>query len=105
MLWSEAGRAVLTTLPLPAYIAQRRDELLRLYDELQKRVEGLQHQVEQQAQTTSAGVPVDDTSGSGTGDSIGDRSVSRGQRSGRLCSEKRSVVLPTSCFSRRTVEL
>ena len=49
-LWSEAGRAALRALALPAYTAQRRDELLRLYDELQKRVEELQRQVEQQAQ-------------------------------------------------------
>jgi transposase len=49
-LWSEVGLRALTALPLPTYTAQRRDELLRLYQELQTRVEQLQHQVEEQAQ-------------------------------------------------------
>jgi transposase len=49
-LWSEAGQCALQALPLPPYTAQRRNELLGLYRQLQKRIQGLEKEVEGQAQ-------------------------------------------------------
>src|SRR2546427_2058442 len=49
-LWSAAGQSVLKALPLPAYTSQRRNELLRLYAQLQKRIQLLDQEVEAQAQ-------------------------------------------------------
>jgi transposase len=49
-LWSAAGRTALEALPLPAYTSQRRTELLRLYVQLQKRIQELDKEVEEQAQ-------------------------------------------------------
>src|SRR5437899_9130676 len=49
-LWSAAGQSVLKALPLPAYTSQRRNELLRLYAQLQKRIQELDKEVEEQAQ-------------------------------------------------------
>jgi len=45
-LWTQAGLATLEALPLPGYTAQRRDELLRLYAQLQKRIAELNQQVD-----------------------------------------------------------
>jgi transposase len=49
-LWSQAGQRALRALPLPPYTSQRRDQLLSLYGQLQKRIEQLNQQVEEQAQ-------------------------------------------------------
>ncbi|HEY6306389.1 MAG TPA: IS110 family transposase [Candidatus Angelobacter sp.] len=48
-LWSAAGQSALEALPLPPYTSQRRDEMLDLYTQLQKRVQELDKQVEAQA--------------------------------------------------------
>jgi len=45
-LWAQAGLATLEALPLPCYTAQRRDELLRLCAQLQKRIAELNQQVD-----------------------------------------------------------
>src|SRR6267143_3537999 len=47
-LWSQAGQRALRALPLPPYTSQRRDELLSVYGQLQKRIEALDQQVERQ---------------------------------------------------------
>jgi transposase len=52
-LWSQAGQRALRALPLPPYSEQRRDELLSLYGQLQKRIEQLDRQVEKQAKQRS----------------------------------------------------
>lgn len=49
-LWSTAGKSALEALPLPPYTSQRRNELLRLYAQLQKRIQELDKEVEAQAQ-------------------------------------------------------
>ncbi len=49
-LWSQVGQRALRALPLPPYTSQRRDELLSLYGQLQKRIEQLDQQVEEQVQ-------------------------------------------------------
>jgi len=48
-LWSQAGQSALRALPLPPYTRQRRDQLLSLYGQMQKRIEQLDRQVEEQA--------------------------------------------------------
>ncbi len=48
-LWSAAGQRALEALPLPPYTSQRRDELLALYAQLQKRIQELDKEVEAQA--------------------------------------------------------
>jgi transposase len=40
-LWREAGQSALQALPLPPYNQQRRDELLRLYRQLRRRIQEL----------------------------------------------------------------
>lgn len=49
-LWSAVGQSALEALPLPAYTSQRRTELLSLYGPLQKRIQALDREVEEQAQ-------------------------------------------------------
>ena len=49
-LWTAAGQKALQALSLPSYSSQRRDELLRLYVQLQQRIQELDGQVETQAQ-------------------------------------------------------
>jgi len=49
-LWSQAGQAAMQALPLPLYTSQRRNELLLLYVQLQKRIQELDKEVEAQAQ-------------------------------------------------------
>jgi len=49
-LWTATGRSALQVLELPPYTRQRRDELLTLYAELQKRIHELDQEVESQAQ-------------------------------------------------------
>jgi transposase len=49
-LWSARGQSALQALSLPPYTRQRRTELLRLYVELQKRIQELDKEVEGQAQ-------------------------------------------------------
>jgi transposase len=49
-LWSGAGQQALGALPLPPYTRQRRNELLSLYAQLQKRIQELDKQVETEAQ-------------------------------------------------------
>jgi transposase len=49
-LWSQAGKTALQVLPLPPYTSQRRNELLRLYAQLQRRIQELDKEVEEQAQ-------------------------------------------------------
>jgi len=48
-LWSTAGQSALQALPLPPYSSQRRTALLRLYVQLQKRIQALDKEVEVQA--------------------------------------------------------
>jgi len=48
-LWSTAGQSALRSLPLPPYTRQRRNELLGLYVQLQKRIQELDKEVEVQA--------------------------------------------------------
>ncbi len=48
-LWSAAGQSALRALPLPPYTGQRRNELLGLYTQLQKRIQELDQEVEAQA--------------------------------------------------------
>jgi transposase len=48
-LWSAGGQRPLEALPLPPYTSQRRDELLALYAQLQKRIQELDQEVEGQA--------------------------------------------------------
>ena len=48
-LWSATGQTALEALPLPPYTRQRRDELLALYAQLQKRIQELNKEVEAQA--------------------------------------------------------
>jgi transposase len=48
-LWSAKGQSALQALPLPPYTSQRRDELLGLYRQLQKRIQELDKVVEGQA--------------------------------------------------------
>jgi transposase len=52
-LWSHAGQTALQALPLPPYTGQRRSELLRLYTQLQSRIQELDKEVEEQAQARS----------------------------------------------------
>ena len=47
-LWSAAGQGALRALSLPPYTSQRRDELLLLYAQLQKRIQELDKEVEAQ---------------------------------------------------------
>ena len=49
-LWTAAGRRARQGLALPPYSAQRRDELLSLYTQLEKRIQQLDKQVESEAQ-------------------------------------------------------
>jgi transposase len=48
-LWSTEGQSALRALPLPPYSSQRRNELLDLYTQLQKRIQELDKEVEAQA--------------------------------------------------------
>ena len=48
-LWSQAGQTALQAWALPPYTSQRRTELLNLYVQLQKRIQELDQQVEEQA--------------------------------------------------------
>ena len=48
-LWSAEGQSALQALPLPPYTGQRRNELLGLYRQLQKRIQELDKEVEGQA--------------------------------------------------------
>jgi len=52
-LWTAAGRRNLQDLTLPKYTAQRRDELLSLYTQLDKRIQQLDKQVETEARQRS----------------------------------------------------
>src|SRR2546425_11542272 len=47
-LWTATGQKALQALSLPSYTSQRRDELLRLYVQLQRRIQELDGQVEKQ---------------------------------------------------------
>ncbi len=49
-LWTTTGQKALQALSLPGYTGQRRDELLRLYVQLQQRIQELDGQVEKQVQ-------------------------------------------------------
>src|SRR5438034_3421996 len=49
-LWTATGQKALQALSLPSYASQRRDELLRLYVQLQQRIQELDGQVEKQVQ-------------------------------------------------------
>src|SRR2546430_11953235 len=49
-LWTATGQKALQALSLPSYTRQRRDELLRLYVQLQQRIQELDGQVEKQVQ-------------------------------------------------------
>jgi transposase len=48
-LWSATGQSALEALPLPPYTSQRRNKLLGLYAQLQKRIQELDQEVEAQA--------------------------------------------------------
>ena len=49
-LWTQAGIDALQRLALPAYTSQRRNELLRLYEQLRGRILDLDREVERQAE-------------------------------------------------------
>ena len=49
-LWTATGQKALQALSLPGYTGQRRDELLRIYVQLQQRIQELDGQVEKQVQ-------------------------------------------------------
>ena len=49
-LWTATGQKALQALSLPSYTSQRRDELLRLYVQLQRRIQELDRQVEKEVQ-------------------------------------------------------
>jgi transposase len=49
-LWTATGQKELQALSLPSYTSQRRDELLRLYVQLQRRIPELDGQVEKRVQ-------------------------------------------------------
>src|SRR5229473_628377 len=49
-LWTASGQKALQALSLAGYTSQRRDELLRLYVQLQQRIQELDGQVEKQVQ-------------------------------------------------------
>src|SRR5438132_10554263 len=49
-LWTATGQKALQALSLPSYTSQRRDALLRLYVQLQRRIQELDGQVEKQVQ-------------------------------------------------------
>ena len=49
-LWTASGQKALQALSLAGYTSQRRDELLRLYVQLQQRIQELDRQVEKQVQ-------------------------------------------------------
>jgi len=49
-LWSRTGQEALRKLSLPRYTSQRRDELMSLYAQLQRRIQQLDNEVEEQAQ-------------------------------------------------------
>ena len=48
-LWSSKGQYALQALPLPPYSGQRRNELLGMYEQLQRRTQELDKEVERQA--------------------------------------------------------
>ena len=73
-LWTATGQKALQALSLPSYTSQRRDALLRLYVQLQRRIQELDGQVEKEVlQRPQA--PLVDASRGGTSDSIGDGGV------------------------------
>src|SRR5207253_8975325 len=52
-LWSTAGQSALRSLPLPPpYTGQRRNELLGLYAQLQKRIQELDQEVRSEEHTS-----------------------------------------------------
>jgi transposase len=75
-LWTATGRQTLQDLILPDYSAQRRDELLRLYTQLEQRIQQLDKQVEKEARGKATGTPAVDASGRGSGHRLGDGGVS-----------------------------
>ena len=75
-LWTAAGRRALQDLALPPYTDQRRDELLSLYTQLEKRIQQLDKQVESEAQQRPQRTPAAYPSGRGSGHGLGDRGVS-----------------------------
>ena len=52
-LWSQAGQSARRALPLPPYTRPRRDQVLSLYGQMQKRIEQLDRQVEEPAKQRS----------------------------------------------------
>src|SRR4029077_7114392 len=49
-LWTASGKKAQQALSLPSYTSQRRDALLRLYVQLQRRIQELDGQVEKEVQ-------------------------------------------------------
>ena len=80
-LWSQAGQSALQALPLPPYTQQRRDQLLSLYGQMQKRIEQLDRQVEEQAKQRDQARRLLTHPGVGPGDGVSDRGVPRGSKS------------------------
>ena len=80
-LWTQAGQRALRALPLPPYTSQRRDELVNLYVQLQKRNRRTRPASGTTMPATTTGAPAADASGGGTGDGVGDRGVCRGSKS------------------------
>jgi Transposase len=76
-LWTAAGRRALQDLALPRYTGQRRDELLSLYTQLDKRIQPLDTASGDRSPTTTTGTPTADASGRGSRHRLGDGSVSR----------------------------
>jgi transposase len=75
-LWSATGQSALQALPLPPYTSQRRNELLSLYGQLQKRIQELDKEVEAQARQRPQARRLLTHPGGGSGDGVSDRGVS-----------------------------
>jgi transposase len=77
-LWTATGQKALQALSLPSYTSQRRDELLRLYVQLQQRIKELDGQVEKQVQQRPQSLRLLTHSRCRTSDGIGDGGVPGG---------------------------
>src|SRR5262249_56088891 len=73
--WTATGRQALQDLALPDYTAQRRDERLRLYMQLEQRIQQGQASGERSPRKAT-GTPAADASGRGSGHRLSDGGVS-----------------------------
>ena len=73
--WTASGQKALQALSLAGYTRQRRDELLRLYVQLQQPDPGAGRASRKTSPATAPSAPLVDASRRGTSDSIGDGGV------------------------------